>query len=74
MVFFSFITVLINLIPNAMSCISYIAAMFGGNFHVGFISNLILAVTNVIDIIGKPFIGLDIKALNQETIAMPGCS
>lgn len=32
MVFFSFITVLINLIPDAMNCISYIASMFGGNF------------------------------------------
>lgn len=72
MVLFSFVTVLINLIPNAMSCISYIAAMFGGNFHIGFISNLVSAVTSVIDIVEKLlFIGLGVKALNQGTIAVP---
>jgi len=72
MVFFSFITVLINLIPDAMNCISYIASMFGGNFHVGFISNLVSAVTSVIDIIEKVFfLALGVKALNQRTIAVP---
>lgn len=72
LVFFSFITTLINLIPNAMSCIGYIASMFGGNFYVGFISNLVSAVVSVIDIIEKLlFIGLGVKALNQGTIAVP---
>lgn len=72
MVFFSFITVLINLIPDAMNCISYIASMFGGNFHVGFVSNLVSAVTSVIDIIEKVFfLALGVKALNQGTIAVP---
>lgn len=72
MVFFSFITVMINLIPNAMGCIGYIAAMFGGNFHVGFISNLVSAVTSAIDIIEKVFfLALGVKALNQGTIAVP---
>lgn len=72
MVFFSFITVLINLIPNVMSCIGYVASMFGGSFHIGFISNLVSAVTSAIDIIEKLlFIGLGVKALNQGTIAVP---
>lgn len=72
MVFFSFITVLINLIPDAMNCISYIASMFGGNFHIGFVSNLVSAVTSVIDIIEKVFfLALGVKALNQGTIAVP---
>ena len=72
MVFFSFITMLINLIPNAMNCINYIAAMFGGSFHISFISNLVSAVTSVIDIVEKLlFIGLGVKALNQGTIAVP---
>lgn len=72
MVLFSFITVLINLIPDAMNCISYIASMFGGNFHVGFITNLVSAVTSVIDIIEKVFfLALGVKALNQGTIAVP---
>lgn len=72
MVFFSFITVLINLIPDAMNCISYVASMFGGNFHVGFISNLVSAVTSVIDVIQKVlFLALGVKALNQGTIVVP---
>lgn len=72
MVFFSFITVLINLIPDAMNCIGYVASMFGGSFHVGFISNLVNAMTSAIDIIEKLlFIGLGVKALNQGTIAVP---
>lgn len=72
MVFFSFITVLINLIPDAMNCISYVASMFGGNFHVGFISNLVSAVTSVIDVIQKVlFLALGVKVLNQGTIVVP---
>ena len=72
MVFFSFITVLINLIPNAISSINYIASMFGSSFYAVFITNLVSAVTSIIDIIEKLlFIGLGVKALNQGTIAVP---
>lgn len=72
MVFFSFITVLINLIPNAISCINYVASMFGGSFYAVFVSNLISALTSIIDIIEKILlIGLGVKALNQGTITVP---
>lgn len=72
MMLFSLVVVLINLIPNAMGCISYLAAMFGGSFRIGFLSNLVSAVTSGIDIVEKIlFIGLGIKALNQGTIAVP---
>ena len=72
MVFFSFITVLINLIPNAISSINYIASMFGSSFYAVFITNLVSAVTSIIDIIEKLlFIGLGVKALNQGTITVP---
>jgi len=55
-----------------MNCISYVASMFGGNFHVGFISNLVSAVTSVIDVIQKVlFLALGVKALNQGTIVVP---
>lgn len=71
-VFFSFIIVVINLIPNAISFINYIVSMFGGNFHIAFISNLVNAVTSAIDIIEKVlFIGLGLKALNQGSISVP---
>lgn len=71
MLFFSFITVLINLIPDVMKCIDYVVSMFGGNFYIGFISKLVNAVTSIIDIIEKVlFIVLGVKALNQSTIAV----
>lgn len=72
MVFFSFIIVLINLIPHAISSINYIASMFGSSFYAVFITNLVSAVTSIIDIIEKLlFIGLGVKALNQGTITVP---
>lgn len=72
MVFFSAIIVLINLVPNVMSCIGYIVSMFGGSFYIGFISNLVNAVISAIDICEKIlFVGLGVKALNQGTIAVP---
>lgn len=72
MVFFSFITALIALIPSAINCINYIVSIFGGSFYIGFISKLVTAVTSVIDFVEKLlFIGLGVKALNQGTIAVP---
>lgn len=72
MVIFSFIIVLINLIPNAISSINYIISMFGGNFYAGVLLNLISAVTSIIDIIEKIlFIRLGVKSLHQGTIAVP---
>ena len=71
-VFFSFVIVVINLIPNVISFIKYIVSMFGGNFHIAFISNLVNAATSAIDIIEKVlFIGLGLKALNQGSISVP---
>lgn len=71
-VFFSFVIVVINLIPNIISFINYIVSMFGGNFHIAFISNLVNAATSAIDIIEKVlFIGLGLKALNQGSISIP---
>lgn len=71
MVFFSFIIAIINLIPDAMSFIDDIASIFGGSFIIGFVSNLVNAITSAISIIEKVlFIGLGVKALNQGTIAV----
>lgn len=72
MVLFSFATMLINLISNAISDINYIVSMFGSSFYAGFISDLVSAMTSIIDIIEKLlFIGLGVKALNQGTITVP---
>lgn len=72
LVFFSFIVVIINLIPDAISFINYVVSMFGGSFYIGFIANLISAVISAIDVFEKIlFIGLGFKALNQGTIVVP---
>ena len=72
MVVFSFLTTVINLIPNVISVINYIVSMFGGNFHIAFLSNLVNAVVATINIIQKLLLlGLGVKALNQGTIAVP---
>ncbi len=72
MVAFSFLITVVNLIPNAISVIDYIVSMFGGNFYVAFLSNLVSAVVAVLNIIEKlVLLGLGVKALNQGTIAVP---
>lgn len=72
MAFFSLLTVGINLIPNLMSFINSIVSMFGGNFYIGFLDNLIDAIVTAISIIEKLlFIGLGLTALNQGNISVP---
>ena len=72
MVFFSLLTAVVNLIPNVISVIDYIVSMFGGNFYIAFVANLVNAVVAVLNIIQKLLlIGLGVKALNQGTIAVP---
>lgn len=72
MVFFSFLTGVITLIPNAIGCIDSILAIIGISFHISFISNLVGAVTSILDFLEKLlFLGLGFKALNQGTIPVP---
>ncbi len=72
MVFFSFLTVVIGLIPNAISFIDDIFSIFGGDFQIEFLSNLVNAVISAIDIVEKIlFIILGFKALRQGTISIP---
>lgn len=72
MVVFSLMTAVVNLIPNTISFIDYIVSMFGGEFYIGFISNLVNAVVSALSIIEKLLlIGLGVKALNQGTINVP---
>lgn len=65
MVLFSFVSAIVNLIPNAMSFIDAIVSMFGGNFYIAFISNLVDAVLTALNVIEKLLLlGLGVKALN----------
>lgn len=72
MVLFSSATVVVNLIPNVLSFIKNVVAVFGGNFTVSVLTSTVSAIVGAIDIIEKIlFIWLGIKALNQGTIAIP---
>ena len=72
MAFFSLLTVLFNLVPDAISFIGNIAAAFGGNFGINLLTRIIAAIVDVIDIVEKIlFIGLGFKALNQGSISVP---
>lgn len=72
MVLFSLLSVLVHLIPNAISFIDDVVGIFGGSFYISFISSLANAVTSALNLIETVlFIGLGIKALNQGNIAVP---
>lgn len=62
----------INLIPNLISFINDITAVFGGKFGIAVLSHIVTVIVSCIDIVKKVlFILLGIKALNQGTIAVP---
>ena len=72
MILFSLLSVLVHLIPNAISFIDDVIGIFGGSFYIGFISKLANAVTSALNLIETVlFIALGIKALNQGNIAVP---
>lgn len=72
LVFFSLFVLVINLIPNAISFINNIVAVFGGNFSAVVLSRIVTVIVSALDIIEKIlFILLGIKALNQGTISVP---
>lgn len=69
---FAVLSAVIYLIPNAISFIDSICNVFGGDFYVTFISNIISVVDNALGIIEKLlFIVLGLKAFNQGTVRIP---
>lgn len=72
MVFFAMLSAVVNLIPDTISFINYVAGIFGGYVTVGILSSIASAIESAIGIIEKIlFIVLGIKALNQGTVAVP---
>lgn len=72
MVVFSLAAAVMNLIPNVIGVLDNLASIFGGSFHIGFLSSLVYAVTEALDILEKLlFMGLGVRALTQGTIAVP---
>lgn len=72
MMVFSVCMVIVNLVPNALSCINYVAALFGSDVSANMLRNLAGMIVGVMDIAEKIlFIGLGVKALTQGTISIP---
>lgn len=70
---FSVILTFVNLLPNIISIVNYLAAMFGGSVYIAFISNFINAVVSVINLVEKfVFIGIGVMSLGQKNITIPG--
>ena len=69
---FAFISSVIYLIPNAITFIDSICNVFGGDFYISFVSNIIDVIDNALGIAEKLlFIVLAIKAFNQGTVKIP---
>jgi len=70
MVFFDLIAVVCNLLPNAITFINSVVAIFGGKFSIAVLTKVVTAITNGFSIVEKVlFIGLGLKALNQGSIS-----
>lgn len=72
MIIFSFWTMIVGFVPGAISAIDDIVSIFGGNFYIVFVSNLVNDIVFVLNILEKLLLlGLGAKALNQGTIPVP---
>lgn len=72
MIFFSFFTTLLNLVPNAIEIINNIFSTFGGYFTSNLLKGIVAAIVGILNFIEKIlFIMLGVKAFSQGTIAVP---
>ena len=69
---FSLASAVITLIPNAISFIDSVFTVFGGDFHIYFITNVINVITTALSIAQKLlFLLLGLMAFKKETIKLP---
>lgn len=72
MAFFSFLTVILNLIPNFLGVINDFANMFQVSLAFGPVNSFFYAILGIVDIVEKIlFLILGFKALQQGTIRLP---
>lgn len=72
LMFFSIILAVIGLIPSLIGFIDDILNIFGGSFHISFLTNIINMLRSGINLIQIVlFLILGLKALNQGTIPVP---
>lgn len=72
LMFFSLILSVLGLVPSLVNFIDNVFNIFGGNFAIRFLTNIISMLRNGINIIQTAlFLILGLKALNQGTIPVP---
>ena len=72
LVVFSFGVTVIKLVPDVMYLIDGIAAIFGGQFQIAMISNIVNVLVSALNLIEKLLLlCLGVKALKQESIFVP---
>ncbi len=70
---FSLISAILGLVPGLVGFIDDIFNIFGGNFHIAFLTNIINMLRSGINLIETVlFLLLGLKALNQGNIPVPG--
>lgn len=72
MVAFSFLTAVLSLVPEAITMVNNVVAVFGGKFTLSWVNKVFLALETVVSYLQKiVFLGFGLKALNQGTIVIP---
>lgn len=72
MMFFSLITVLVNLIPGAISVFNDVFSMFDGKFSIAFLSKLANAISGAAGLIEKVVLLISgVKAIHQGSLSFP---
>lgn len=73
LIVFSLLSAVLGLIPDVIGFIDSIFTIFGGSFHISFLTNIIYMLRDGLSLVEKVlFLLLGLKALNQGTIKVPG--
>lgn len=72
LILFSFLSAVINLVPNLLGFVNDVLGIFGVGFGYGVISHLISAVLGILDILEKVlFLALGVSAFKQKDVDVP---
>lgn len=71
-ILFALLSSIVNLIPDIITFINYVANIFGGYVNITSLSAIVNAIVTAINIVEKIlFIILGVKAFNQGTVSVP---
>ena len=72
LILFSFLSAVINLVPNLLGFVNDLLGIFGVGFGYGVISHFISAVLGILDILEKVlFLALGVSAFKQKDVGVP---